>query len=202
MDGYKQEIVELVGKLTPTTPPEVRSERKQQETKQTDSIALEVKEVAELYERTTQIWTSLEEDEGIQQLDQREEKMNVAVQDLKQRQKTMSISDRIKSMQEMKNMQARFEDNPRGKTDKTGSVGAPAGESREDDSRVGNRERKTGTSTLREYKSVGGAHNNAGGGDPDRKECAGQDTSRCTHKEVPGIGEICAGGTHCLSGSG
>jgi hypothetical protein len=81
MEGYKQEIVELVGKLTPTTPPEVRSEREQQETEQTDSIALEVKEIAELYERTTQIWTSLEEDEGIQQLDQREEKLNVAVQD-------------------------------------------------------------------------------------------------------------------------
>jgi hypothetical protein len=73
MEGYKQEIVELVGKLTPTTPPEVRSEREQQETEQIDSIALEVKEIAELYERTTQIWTSLEEDEGIQKLDQREE---------------------------------------------------------------------------------------------------------------------------------
>jgi hypothetical protein len=49
---------------------------------------------------------SLAEDEGIQQLDQREEKMNVTVQDLKQRQKMMSISDRLKSAQEMKNMQA------------------------------------------------------------------------------------------------
>jgi hypothetical protein len=53
--GINNEIVELVGKLTPTTPPEVRSEREQQETKQTDIIVLEVKEVADLYERTAQI---------------------------------------------------------------------------------------------------------------------------------------------------
>jgi hypothetical protein len=44
-----------------------------------------------------------------------------------------------------------------------------AGASIEDDSIIGNRERQTGTSTLREHKSVGGAHNNAGGGDPNRK---------------------------------
>jgi hypothetical protein len=55
---------------------------------------LEVKEIKELYERTTQIWTSLTEDERIQKLDQREEKMNVVVQDLKQRQKTIPISER------------------------------------------------------------------------------------------------------------
>jgi hypothetical protein len=34
-----------------------------------DITALEVKEVADLYERTTQIWTILVEDEGIHQLD-------------------------------------------------------------------------------------------------------------------------------------
>jgi hypothetical protein len=33
MDGYKQEIRELVEKMTPTTPPEVRTEREQQATK-------------------------------------------------------------------------------------------------------------------------------------------------------------------------
>jgi hypothetical protein len=40
---------------------------------------------------------------------------------------------------------------------------------REDDNRVGNRERNTRTCTLRKYRSVEGAHHNAGGGDPDRK---------------------------------
>jgi hypothetical protein len=61
--------------------------------------------VAELYNRTAQIWTSLEEDEKIQQLEQREEKLNVVVQDLKKRQKTMDISLRMKATQELKNLQ-------------------------------------------------------------------------------------------------
>jgi len=43
MEGYKQEIVELVGNLTPTIPKEVGSEKEQQEIKKTYNIALEVK---------------------------------------------------------------------------------------------------------------------------------------------------------------
>jgi hypothetical protein len=62
--------------------------------------------VAELYNRTAHIWTSLEEDEKIQQLEQREENLNVAVQDLKKRQKTMDISLRMKATEELKNLQA------------------------------------------------------------------------------------------------
>jgi hypothetical protein len=52
-----------------------------------------------------QIWTSLEEDEKVQQLDQQEEKVNTAMQDLKLRQKAMSITEILKGMQEMKNLQ-------------------------------------------------------------------------------------------------
>jgi hypothetical protein len=52
-----------------------------------------------------QIWTSLEEDEKFQQLDQQEEQVNAAMQDLKHRQKAMSITERLKGTQEMKNMQ-------------------------------------------------------------------------------------------------
>jgi hypothetical protein len=88
------------------TPTEVRSEREKHETKHTDIIALEVKEVEEISESTTQIWMRLEENNGIQQLDQREEKVNATVQYLKQRYKTMPISKRMKAAQEMKNMQA------------------------------------------------------------------------------------------------
>jgi hypothetical protein len=40
-----------------------------------DSIAQEVKEVEELYDKTTQMWTSMEEDEKIQQLDQKQEEI-------------------------------------------------------------------------------------------------------------------------------
>jgi hypothetical protein len=52
-----------------------------------------------------QIWTSLEEDEKFQQLDQQEEQVNAAMQDLKHRQKAMRITERLKGMQEMKNLQ-------------------------------------------------------------------------------------------------
>jgi hypothetical protein len=54
-----------VEKLTPSTPPEVISEREKHETENTYIIMLEVKEVEEIYEKTMQIWMSLEEDEGI-----------------------------------------------------------------------------------------------------------------------------------------
>jgi len=45
-----------------------------------------------LYNKTTKIWTSLEKDENIQQLEKREEKMNMEVQDLNKIQKKMNIS--------------------------------------------------------------------------------------------------------------
>jgi hypothetical protein len=63
--------------------------------------------VEELYNRTAHIWTSLKEDEKIQQLEQREEKLNMVVQDLKKRKNTMDISFRMKFMQELKNLQAK-----------------------------------------------------------------------------------------------
>jgi hypothetical protein len=47
-------------------------------------MAREAKEVTELFDRTAQIWTTLEEDEKVQQLDQQEEKINTAMQELKQ----------------------------------------------------------------------------------------------------------------------
>jgi hypothetical protein len=41
----------------------------------TSTVLQEAKEVQELYDITAQIWTSLEEDEKIQQLDQKQEKI-------------------------------------------------------------------------------------------------------------------------------
>jgi hypothetical protein len=67
---------------------------------------MEVKEVVELYERTVWIWMILEQDEGIHQLDQREDKVNIVVQYLKQRKKEMPISKRMKAAWEMKSLQA------------------------------------------------------------------------------------------------
>jgi hypothetical protein len=54
-------------------------------TLQIDEMEREAKEVTELFDKTVQIWTTLEEDEKVQQLDQQEEKINVAMQQLKQK---------------------------------------------------------------------------------------------------------------------
>jgi hypothetical protein len=48
----------------------------------------------------------LEEDDRVQQLDQKEEVINIAIQELKQRQKSMSITKRVKGAREMKTLQA------------------------------------------------------------------------------------------------
>jgi len=71
MERYKKEKAELIEKLTPRTLQEVRELRDKEATSHIDSIAHEVKEVSELYDKIVHIWTSLEEDERIQQLDQR-----------------------------------------------------------------------------------------------------------------------------------
>jgi hypothetical protein len=49
-----------------------------------------------LFENATQLWTKLEEDQKVQKWDKEEERISTAIQDLKQRQKTMSITERIK----------------------------------------------------------------------------------------------------------
>jgi hypothetical protein len=43
----------------------------------------EAREVIEMFEKITQIWTVLEEDEKVQQWDQQEEKISASIQDLK-----------------------------------------------------------------------------------------------------------------------
>jgi hypothetical protein len=79
MEKYKQEISNLKYKLTLRTPLEVGEQREDEAIAHIESIVQEVKEVAKMYDKTAHIWTSLEQDENIQQLEQREEKLNVAV---------------------------------------------------------------------------------------------------------------------------
>jgi hypothetical protein len=43
----------------------------------------EAREVTKLFDKTVQIWTILEEDEKVQQLDQQEEKTSATIQELK-----------------------------------------------------------------------------------------------------------------------
>jgi predicted nucleic acid-binding Zn-ribbon protein len=60
----------------------------------------------ELFDKAVQLWTRLEEDPQVQRWDKEEERINAAIQELKQRKKTIPIPERIKGMQEMKKMQA------------------------------------------------------------------------------------------------
>jgi GTPase SAR1 family protein len=51
---------------------------------------------ADLFDKATQLWKKLEEDKQVHQWDQEEEKINATIQDLKQRKKTMSITEHVK----------------------------------------------------------------------------------------------------------
>jgi hypothetical protein len=51
-----------------------------------------------------QLWTSLQEDEKLQALEQKEEGINTIVQELNQKQKAMNIQERPRSAQELKNL--------------------------------------------------------------------------------------------------
>jgi archaellum component FlaC len=84
IEGYMQEIEELKEKINPMTPLEVREKREWQASFQIDEMAREVREITKLFDETMQIWTTLEEDEKVQQLDQQKEKISDAMQELKQ----------------------------------------------------------------------------------------------------------------------
>jgi DNA repair exonuclease SbcCD ATPase subunit len=105
LEDYKKEIEDLKENLTPTTPPEVTAEREQHASLQVEMMEKEAKKVTQLFDRTAQLWTTLEEDDRVQQLDQQEEEINTAIQELKQQQNSMSITERLKGTQEMKTLQ-------------------------------------------------------------------------------------------------
>jgi hypothetical protein len=59
-----------------------------------------------LFENVAQIWTKLEEDQQFQRWDKEEERISASIHDLKQRQKTISITEHVKGVQDMKKLQA------------------------------------------------------------------------------------------------
>jgi hypothetical protein len=123
------------------------------------------------------LWTSLAEDEKIEQIEQREEKLNIAAQDLKNRHKTMSISLILRVVGDEK-LARRSKGRTRGETSTTCSVGAPTRTSRTNDNIIGNRESHHGTSTLRKHTSVEGACYSAVRGDPHIEEHADEGKRR------------------------
>jgi hypothetical protein len=85
INQYQQEIENLHEQLTPTTPPEVREQRKHEATKQIHEIERQVNVVVDLFNKEAQLWTKLEEDQQVQQWDKKEERISKSIQDLKQR---------------------------------------------------------------------------------------------------------------------
>jgi chromosome segregation ATPase len=110
IDQYKQELEELKEKerINPMTPPEVREKRKQEVAIQIAEMEKQASAVEELFDRATQLWTALEEDEKVQQWDQEDDTINAAIQELKQRKKTMSIIECLKGTQDMKKLQTKL----------------------------------------------------------------------------------------------
>jgi hypothetical protein len=60
----------------------------------------------DLFDKETQLWNKLEEDQQVQKWDKEEERINAVIQDLKQRHKTMEIIECVKGTQEMKRLKA------------------------------------------------------------------------------------------------
>jgi hypothetical protein len=75
LEDYKKDIEELKENLTPTNPPEVTTEREQQESLQVEMMEKEDEKVTQSFDWTVQLWTTLEEDDRVQQLDQQEEEI-------------------------------------------------------------------------------------------------------------------------------
>jgi hypothetical protein len=75
MEKYQHEITDLMETLTPTTPTKVKYQREKEANVHIDGIAHEAKVVEELYYKSAQMWTIVEEDEKIQQLNQNQEKI-------------------------------------------------------------------------------------------------------------------------------
>jgi hypothetical protein len=102
--SIEKEIENLRDQLTPTTPLEVKEQRKQEETTQLQEIEKQVSTATELFDKATQLWIRLEEDPQVQRWDQEEERINTAIQELKQRYKTIPILEQVKGTQEINKM--------------------------------------------------------------------------------------------------
>jgi cell division FtsZ-interacting protein ZapD len=105
IDEYQKENENLCEHLTPTTPPAMKEQRKQEEIVQVQEMEQQVSTVVKLLDKAAQIWTRLEENPHVQRWDKEEERINAMIQELKQRHKTIPIPERVKGTQDIKNMQ-------------------------------------------------------------------------------------------------
>jgi archaellum component FlaC len=71
LEEYKKEIKDLKEKLTPTTRPKFMDEREQQVDLQVEMMEKQAEKVTQLFNRTMQLWTILEENDRVQQTNKR-----------------------------------------------------------------------------------------------------------------------------------
>jgi hypothetical protein len=86
----------------------VREQKKQKDTFKLGDMEKQVGAITKWFDRPTKLWKTLEEDEQVQQWDKEEERVSASIQDLKQRQKTMSITERLQCTQDMKKLQSQL----------------------------------------------------------------------------------------------
>jgi plasmid maintenance system antidote protein VapI len=79
IEKFRSHITELMELLQPFTPLEVISQREYDVTGNKESIAQSIQEITKLYDRSAQFWMNLQENEKLQELDKKEEGMNIAV---------------------------------------------------------------------------------------------------------------------------
>jgi hypothetical protein len=63
IDQYRQEIENLREQLIPTTPPEVKEQRKHEAVGKMEEMERQVSATVDLFDRETQLWTKMEEDQ-------------------------------------------------------------------------------------------------------------------------------------------
>ena len=76
MENYKSHITNLMTLLNPSTPREIRSQREKEVAGHMENMAQSIKDITELYDNSAQLWKSLQEDEKLQALEQKEEGVN------------------------------------------------------------------------------------------------------------------------------
>ena len=70
-----------------------------------EGISQSIQAVMKLLEKSVQLWTHLVEDESLQDLQEKETKIHTTMAEVKQRHKTMTLPDKIKTATELKSLQ-------------------------------------------------------------------------------------------------
>jgi hypothetical protein len=162
----------------------------------------EAREVEELFDRAAQIWTILEEDEKVQQWDQEEETINTSIQELKKRQKTMSITECLKGTQDMKKLQTELKTTQTKKQERQDELEPLQEQATQMIVQLEEEKKSMAHAQTEGHNIDAGGDNSAVSGGANRKSCADQGKRKGTSRKVPQFGHNSTRSVHYLSGSG